>query len=101
VISGNTFINIDGPAVAASSATDVRIIDNTVETDLGIKLPSSPVVLLEHAYNIQIDNLDIQDTNPATYAGVHIKDTVPVGSVTITDLTVVLAPGSVNIQDDR
>jgi len=102
-IKGNTFINIDGPAVTATSASDVRIIDNTVDTGFGIKVASGPVVLLEHAYHIQIDGLDIQDLNPATYAGVHIKNTVSplLGSVVITDLTTDLAPGSVGIRDDR
>ncbi len=103
VISGNAFINIDGPAVGVSSARDVRIIDNTVDTDFGIKIPSSAVILLEHARDIQIDNLEITDLNPATYAGVHIKDTVPLmlGAVVITDLTTDLAAGSVDVRDDR
>ncbi|RKX38529.1 MAG: hypothetical protein DRP64_15570, partial [Verrucomicrobia bacterium] len=102
-IKGNTFMNIDGPAVTVTSASDVRIINNTVDTEFGIKVASSPVVLLEHAYDIQIDGLDIHDLNPATYAAVHIKDTVSplLGSVVVTDLTTDLAAGSTDIQDDR
>ncbi|MEN8254596.1 MAG: hypothetical protein ABFR33_03910 [Verrucomicrobiota bacterium] len=41
-IPGNTFINIDGPAVQATSASGVQIIDNTVDTDLGIKVITPP-----------------------------------------------------------
>jgi len=103
VISGNTFINIDGPAVGVSSASDVKILNNTVTTDPGIKVASSPVVRLENANEIQIDNLDITDLNPATYAGVHIKNTVPStsGAVVISNLTTDLAVGKPDVQDDR
>jgi hypothetical protein len=103
VISGNTFINIDGPAVGVSSASDVKIVNNTVNTALGIKVVSSPVVRLENTDMIQIDNLDVTDLNPATYAGVHIKNSVPAssGAVVIVDLITNLAAGSVAVQDDR
>ncbi|MEN8255492.1 MAG: glycosyl hydrolase family 28-related protein, partial [Verrucomicrobiota bacterium] len=101
-IRGNTFINIDGTAVTATSATDVRIIDNNmVDTDYGIKVASSPVVMLEHADDIQIDNLDIVDLNSATYAGVHIKNSVPTGGVVTNNLTAVLAAGKPVVLDDR
>ena len=103
VIKANTFINIDSPAVKATSVTGVQITDNTVNTAFGIKVSSSPVVLLERADKIQINNLDIHDLNPVTYAGVHIKNTVSStpGAVVITDLTAVLASSSVDILDDR
>jgi hypothetical protein len=104
VVEANTFINIDGPAVEVSSASGVQINDNTVNTAAGIKVASTPVVLLgDYANDIQINNLDIQDPNPATYAGVHIKGTVPAapGAVVIVDLTTDLAAGSVDVRDDR
>ena len=103
VIEANTFINIDGPAVEATSVTGVQITDNTVNTALGIKLASSPVVMLANADDIQIDNLDITDLNPATYAGVHIQNTVSSasGAVLIVDLTANLAAGKPDVRDDR
>ena len=103
VIKANSLINIDGVAIEASSVSGVKIIDNTVDTELGIKVAESPAVLLNYADKIQIDNLNIQDLNPETYAGVHIKNTVPAvpGSVIIIDLVTDLATGSVDILDDR
>ena len=103
VIKANTFININGTSVEAASVSDVQIIDNTVNTAFGIKVASSPVVLLKRADKIQINNLDIHDLNPVTYAGVHIKNTVSSnpGAVVITDLSAALASSSVDIMDDR
>ncbi len=103
VIKANTFINIDGAAVDATSVSGVKIIDNTVDTELGIKKVTSPVVLIEKAKNILIDNLKIKDLNPETYAGVHIKNSVSSSpeSVIITNLTAKLAPVSKVVKDDR
>ena len=103
VVKANSFINIDGPAVQATSVSDVRIIDNKVNTKLGIKKVSSPVILLENADNIQIDNLDIKDSNTSTYAGIYIKNSVPANerAITITNLNMKLSSKSVDIKDDR
>jgi len=103
IIKGNTFINIDGPAIQAATISNVRIIDNKVNTELGIKKVTSPVVLIEKAKNILIDNLKIKDLNPKTYAGIHIKSSVSSSpeSVIITNLTAKLAPVSKVVLDDR
>jgi hypothetical protein len=103
VIKANLFINIDGTTIEASSVSGVEITDNTVDTELGIKVAESPVILLNYADKIQINNLNIQDLNTATYAGVHIKNSVPaaLGSVIIIDLVTDMATGSVDVLDDR
>ena len=101
VIKANKFINLDGAAIQAASVSDVKIIDNQVDTARGIKVAPSPVIMLENAKNIFIKNFEISDMNPATYAGIHIKKTVPKNSVVITNLTVKLSPQSVRIKNDR
>jgi len=103
VIEANSFVNIDGAAVQATSVSGVLIKNNIVNTELGIKVATTPVVFLENAKNIKINNLDIHDLNPTTYAAVHIKNSVSSApdSVVITNLTTELATGSVVIQDDR
>jgi hypothetical protein len=103
LIESNAFINIDGPAVKATSARDVGIFDNFVHVGSGIKAASQPTVLLSNANDIQMDGLDIHDLNPATYAAVHIMETVPSapGAVTITNLSTELAIGSAEILDER
>ncbi len=103
LIESNNFVNIDGSAVSATSARDVRIINNSVHIDSGIKVAGGPTLKLSNAEDIQIVDLDVYDLNPSTYAAVHIKDTVVPGTngVYIQNLTTELAAGSVDVQDDR
>ena len=103
VVEANTFINIDGPAVEATSVRDVHVLNNTVSVDGGIKVASGPTVKLANAEDIRIVGLDVVDSNPSTYSAVHIMAAVSsaTDAVAITNLSTALAPGSVDIQDDR
>ena len=103
VIKLNKFVNFDSPAIEATSVSDVQITDCTVNSSFGSKISLTPVIMLNYADKIQIDNLYIHDLNSETYAGIHIKNTVPSepDSVIISDLTTIMATDSVDILDDR
>jgi len=103
VIKANNFINICGTAVDATSVSNVKIIDNSVNTVPGIKVAGSPVILIENAEKILIDDLNVKDLNPETYAGIHIKNSVPtnMGAVLIKNLRTKLSSKAVDVKDDR